>query len=89
MTYSAAKHILFAEKRETFAQSFEILANKLIEHDIDISLLDDVVDAVQEVEELTADAAFENGYKKGWYNGKAHTQYDTYREELKKETIIP
>ncbi|SDI05234.1 hypothetical protein [Alteribacillus bidgolensis] len=87
MKYSIYQHVLFSEKRENFANSFQILADKLNEHGIDITLLDEVVDAVKEVEELTADAAFEKGYKKGWENGKLSVNYELLREELKKDAI--
>ncbi|MFB4162385.1 hypothetical protein ACE1TI_00830 [Alteribacillus sp. JSM 102045] len=87
MKYSISQHVLFADRRENFANSFQALADKLEEHDIDITLLDVVVDAVQEVEELTADAAFEKGYKKGWANGRLSVNYELLRDELKKDAV--
>ncbi|MFB5664391.1 hypothetical protein [Alteribacillus sp. HJP-4] len=87
MSYPISQHILFVENREAFARSFHRLAEKLTEHNIDVTLLDEVVDAVQEVEGMKADAAFELGYKKGWLNGKSHIRYQIFREDLKKEVL--
>ncbi|RSL33540.1 hypothetical protein D7Z54_09490 [Salibacterium salarium] len=88
MKYPIYQHILFEEKRETYAHTFDLLAAELRRCDVDITLLHDVIDASHDVEDLAADVAFMTGYKKGWHNGQANRQYETFREHLNKEKRV-
>ncbi|MDQ0298120.1 hypothetical protein J2S78_000528 [Salibacterium salarium] len=88
MKYPIYQHILFEEKRETYARKFHALAEVLKKHDVDVSLLHDVIDASHDVEDLAADIAFMTGYKKGWHNGQANRHYETFREHLNKEKRV-
>ncbi|WP_026702644.1 hypothetical protein [Salibacterium aidingense] len=85
MKYPIHEHIMFQEKRETYARKFHLLAEELKACHIDISLLHDVIDASHDVGDLQADIAYRQGYEKGWQNGKANRYYEKFREELLKK----
>ncbi|MGY4688797.1 hypothetical protein [Salibacterium sp. K-3] len=82
MTYPIHEHLLFKEKREQFARSFHILAEEMRIHGIDVSLLDDVIDASQAVGNIQADTAYRQGYENGFRNGRANRRYDVFRKQL-------
>ncbi|MFD2705741.1 hypothetical protein [Salibacterium lacus] len=87
MTYPIHEHLLFKEKRERFAHSFHVLAEEMRLNGIDVSLLDDVIDASQAVGDIQADTAYKQGYENGFRNGRANRHYDILRKQLSKRAV--
>lgn len=79
MKFPIANHPLFGEKWDNYAQKYNRLAEILVDYGLGVALLRDVVEAVKEVEELSAQVAYETGFKHVLIVGGASREHSCTR----------